>query len=160
MPWLFDVEVHKQHTQPSQTASALSLSPAAEPFLAAKTPVDPPGALFHAPGWGDKLNPKEGEWRCPTCLVMNNKSAVDKCISCDAPKTPAAKAPVDPPGALSPTAGWGDIFKPKEAPTAGWGDTFKPKEGEWKCNTCLTKNPKMAEKCMSCDAPKTYMGGD
>eukprot|EP00581_Thalassiosira_minuscula_P008452 CAMPEP_0183707980 /NCGR_PEP_ID=MMETSP0737-20130205/4383_1 /TAXON_ID=385413 /ORGANISM="Thalassiosira miniscula, Strain CCMP1093" /LENGTH=1413 /DNA_ID=CAMNT_0025935751 /DNA_START=74 /DNA_END=4315 /DNA_ORIENTATION=- len=44
---------------------------------------------------------------------------------------------------------------PAPAPAAsGWGNLFKSKPGEWKCDVCMTKNPKEAGKCLACEAPK------
>ena len=33
---------------------------------------------------------------------------------------------------------------------SGWGNMFALKEGEWKCDVCMTKNPKDAAKCVAC----------
>eukprot|EP00804_Cyclotella_cryptica_P029171 CCRYP_005327-RA/>CCRYP_005327-RA protein AED:0.23 eAED:0.23 QI:107/1/1/1/0/0/2/387/1136 len=38
---------------------------------------------------------------------------------------------------------------------SGWGNLFPPPPpGEWKCTSCYVKNPKDADRCVSCDAQK------
>lgn len=33
-------------------------------------------------------------------------------------------------------------------------ELFKPKAGSWECQTCLIRNNKESEKCVSCETPK------
>ena len=42
----------------------------------------------------------------------------------------------------------------KASISSGWGNIFQAKPGEWKCNVCLTKNPKETGKCLACETPK------
>ena len=40
---------------------------------------------------------------------------------------------------------------------SGWGNMFFLNPGEWKCDTCSTKNPKEAAECIACTSP---LGGE
>jgi len=78
------------------------------------------------------------------------------------PESAASKTPKSPGTALksSPKVA-APVAAAAPAPAAGgWGNIFKSKPGEWKCDTCSTKNPPEAKtKCVSCEAPKAGAGG-
>ena len=38
--------------------------------------------------------PKPGSWKCPVCMIHNNKEA-NKCVSCEAPNPNAESMPTD-----------------------------------------------------------------
>eukprot|EP00571_Detonula_confervacea_P017473 CAMPEP_0172303438 /NCGR_PEP_ID=MMETSP1058-20130122/4965_1 /TAXON_ID=83371 /ORGANISM="Detonula confervacea, Strain CCMP 353" /LENGTH=1410 /DNA_ID=CAMNT_0013014249 /DNA_START=279 /DNA_END=4511 /DNA_ORIENTATION=- len=70
-----------------------------------------------------------------------------------------AKAPT--PTAKSPKTSTAPAASTPAAPAgSGWGNTFKSKPGEWKCETCSTKNPKEASNCLACETPNPSGGGN
>ncbi|KAJ2721077.1 E3 SUMO-protein ligase RanBP2 [Coemansia sp. Benny D115] len=87
---------------------------------------------------------KEGEWKCPTCMITNSSTA-SKCASCEEAK-PNGKT--DAPAAASSVSLWAQSgFK-----------TPALKDGEWKCAVCDLRNPQEAHQCTVCDSPKPVAG--
>ena len=120
-----------------------------------------------AKGFDMSLFQKPGEWKCETCLVKNPPVG-DKCVSCETPKPGGVQAGgataasgSGSSGFLAGSAVGGALFAssatvvPSPAPAAkGFDMSLFQKPGEWKCETCLVKNPPGGDKCVSCETPK------
>lgn len=119
-------------------------------------------------GFGDAFKPKVGDWECKNCLIVN-LAKVSRCVACETPKNDAvAKATVDdskfcfgvkpPVNASSASFSFGTNSATSTTGTGvsgSFGDQFKPKQGSWECKECYTRNDEAAEKCVSCEVPKS-----
>ncbi|KAL5531729.1 hypothetical protein ACEPAG_4606 [Sanghuangporus baumii] len=119
---------------------------------------------------------RDGQWQCPTCMLQNSASAVQKCSICEAPR-PGAQKPkklavngingVN--GVKTPVRVAGKNASPKSSSISTNSPTVKtfdfaaagltPKapvaDGQWTCSTCMLQNPATAiEKCIVCDSPR------
>ena len=129
-----------------------------------------------AKGFDMSLFQKPGEWKCETCLVKNPPGG-DQCVSCEAPKPGGVQAGGATAASVSGSSGFfagstaGCALFASSAPTipsftfgvqaAGNSPAAKgldvslfQKPGEWKCETCLVKNPPGGDQCVSCETPK------
>eukprot|EP00569_Conticribra_weissflogii_P003731 CAMPEP_0171330500 /NCGR_PEP_ID=MMETSP0878-20121228/2044_1 /TAXON_ID=67004 /ORGANISM="Thalassiosira weissflogii, Strain CCMP1336" /LENGTH=1338 /DNA_ID=CAMNT_0011830807 /DNA_START=268 /DNA_END=4284 /DNA_ORIENTATION=+ len=120
-------------TKPSTTSTPKSSSASTD-----KANAPAPAAS----GWGNMFQSKLGEWKCETCMVKNPKDKL-KCVSCETPK----------PGSDGKSNNSSSLTEITPA-SSGWGNIFQSKPGEWKCETCMVKNPKDKLKCVSCETPK------
>ena len=116
-----------------------------------------------AKGFDMSLFQKPGEWKCETCLVKNPPGG-DKCVSCETRKPGGVQAgggtAASGSGSSGSTVG-GALFAssatvvPSPAPAAkGFDMSLFQKPGEWKCGTCLVKNPPGGDTCVSCETRK------
>ena len=69
---------------------------------------------------GDMFKAKEGQWRCSTCMTMNDATAAEKCAACETAKPGASK----PPAAAAAGAAPGLQFGFGAAPAAPSGLQF------------------------------------
>ena len=120
-----------------------------------------------AKGFDMSLFQKPGEWKCETCLVKNPPGG-DKCVSCETSKPGGATAASgsESSGFFAGSTVGGALFAssatvvPSPAPAAkGFDMSLFQKPGEWKCETCLVKNPPGGQKCVSCETLKPGAGG-
>ncbi|KAL5492467.1 hypothetical protein ACEPAI_3914 [Sanghuangporus weigelae] len=117
-----------------------------------------------------------GQWQCPTCMLQNTASAVEKCSICEAPR-PGVEKPKKIAmnginrmnGAKIPAGVNGKISSPKSNSTsatspavktfdfaaAGLAPNAPVADGQWTCSICMLQNPATAaEKCIVCDSPR------
>lgn len=82
--------------------------------------------------------PKDGEWTCNVCNLINPKTAAAKCTICDAAR------PIEKPAAAAAAA------------TSIWELAAKTSSdtGQWECGLCMLKNSQSTTKCTVCEAPK------
>ncbi|XP_059485834.1 nuclear pore complex protein Nup153 isoform X2 [Neocloeon triangulifer] len=111
------------------------------PKVAPKKPSAPlpaatPAAPLPSTGFGSIFKKAEGSWDCSVCLV-NNKSDVNKCVSCDSPKLATQSATSQSAQVVS---------KPFSMP-------LKP-SGSWECPDCMCNNKPEALNCPACNAAK------
>ncbi|KAL5513241.1 hypothetical protein ACEPAH_3639 [Sanghuangporus vaninii] len=119
--------------------------------------------------------PKNSQWQCPTCMLQNSASAVEKCSICEAPR-PGVEKPRKAAvngingvnGAKTPSSVNGKMSSPKvnspfTSPTvktfdfaaAGLTPKAPVANGQWTCSACMLQNPATSvEKCSVCDAPR------
>ncbi|KAK7904914.1 hypothetical protein WMY93_017521 [Mugilogobius chulae] len=104
--------------------------------------------------------PKEGEWKCDVCCIMNKPSVV-KCVACTTPnpnaKSTNGQAPAEPKSSpFSFKFGADSAQSSSSAVSATTGSLaaqFAPKEGEWRCDVCCITNKPSAVKCVACTTP-------
>ena len=131
-------------------------------FASSATVVPSPAPA--AKGFDMSLFQKPDESKCETCLVKNPPGG-DKWVSCETPKPGGVQALLlrQAPGrrVFMRALPWGALFAssttvvPSPAPAAkGFDMSLFQKPGEWKCKTCLVKNPPGGDKCVLCETPK------
>ncbi|KAL5536845.1 hypothetical protein ACEPAF_668 [Sanghuangporus sanghuang] len=108
---------------------------------------------FAAAGIFPKAPSTSGNWYCPTCMLQNPVTALEKCKVCDSPRPGMEKKVAPLP--MVPVKSISQLV-PKSFDWAGAGLVPKFNGSSWTCGTCMLSNPPTeTEKCKICDASRS-----